>query len=154
MSNLMSAPRKALLEHLVAVGPIDASNILRVTGISPRSIDAFAEALVEEELVSRAAGNRLMGSANGFVLSITDRGRAALAVAVVPEETISRKADDRSAELAKLLANPAIIRANAPDLHRHLIADQHPQEARRNLAHVEELASILNRVIQLEQGRR
>lgn len=154
MSNLMSAPRKALLDYLVANGSIHASDILRVTGISPRSIDNFADALVEEELVSRAAGNGITAGSKGFVLSITDKGRAALAVAVVPEETVSRKVDDRSAELAKLLANPAIIRANAPDLHRHLIADQHPQEARRNLAHVEELASILNSVIRLEQGRR
>ena len=70
------------------------------------------------------------------------------------EPDFNRKADDRSAELAKLLENPAIIRANARDVHQHLVAEQTEQAAKRNLAQVGELVSILNGVIRLSSAGR
>ncbi|MFC5421053.1 hypothetical protein ACFPOB_15960 [Bosea eneae] len=139
-SNLISAPRKALLEHLVDAPEAPDHEIPEIAGISPRSVPNFVTALVEEELVTRIPTLR------GYVLFITDKGREALANAIVPDATESRKVDDRSAELAKIIANPASVRANVADLHAHLVLDQPPEVAKRNIAHVEQLLALLNGV--------
>lgn len=155
MSSMMSPARKLLLQHLADLEPpkgARADKALEVAGIPPRTALAFITALVDEGLVVSA--NTFTRTGQVRVLFITDAGREALGSAVLPEETVSRKADDRSAELAKLLANPAVIRANAIDVHRLLIAEAPPQEARRHLGHVEELLHILNGVARIEAGRR
>lgn len=148
MSNLMSAPRKALLEHLASLPPNRALQyewIPEVAGISPNSATNFRKALVEDEL-ARVDTWFWPNGGVGHCLKITDKGRAALAAAVVPDSTESRKVDDRSAELAKIIANPASVRANVADLHAHLVLEQPPEVAKRNIAHVEQLLALLNGV--------
>lgn len=145
MSNLMSAPRKALLERLASL-PEDhillSDQICAVSGISPRSELNFRNLMIEEGLLESIR----RGPGLEFGVRITARGREALANAIVPDSTESRKVDDRSAELAKIIANPASVRANVADLHAHLVLDQPPEVARRNIAHVEQLLALLNGV--------
>lgn len=141
----MSASRKALLQHLAELPEdraLHCQHVAERAGISPRSLIAFRNALIEDDLV------QCIGSPTGgdWGLRITSIGRAALASAVVVEHSEARKVDDRSAELAKIIANPASVRANVADLHAHLVLEQPPEVAKRNIAHVEQLLALLNGV--------
>ncbi|MBN9470649.1 MAG: hypothetical protein J0J10_17935 [Bosea sp.] len=155
MSNLMSPARHALLTHLAGLEPPKGeleSRALEIAGITARTAANFIRALVDDDLIRVVGGFGAGGLSRG--LFITEEGRRALADTVVAAPDFNRKVDDRSAELAKVLANPAVIRANARDVHAHLVGDQPDQTARRNLLNVEELISILNGVIRIsEVGR-
>lgn len=155
MSNFMSPARHALLTHLAGLEPPKGERedrALEIAGITARTAVNFIRALVDDDLIRVVGGFGPGGLSRG--LFITEEGRRELGGAVVAEPDFNRKADDRSAELAKLLENPAIIRANARDVHQHLVAEQTEQAAKRNLAQVGELVSILNGVIRLSSAGR
>ncbi|MGN8244606.1 ROK family protein [Cellulomonas soli] len=74
--------RTAVLDALTAHGPLSRSDLRRVTGLSPATIDRLCAALLEEQLVVRAGVERSSGGRPSTLLRFAGERRVIVTVEV------------------------------------------------------------------------